>query len=73
MTRHPPARRAFLTGAIAAPVVALPASSLDPVKDAAAKLTAAMVARHGGKWSMQIDHETGFVLIRAHHELPSSA
>ena len=67
MTAHT-ARRAFLTGALAAPVAAtVPAISLvtiDPVTDATDKLVAAMAKRHGGQWQVHVDHEAGLVMVR---------
>jgi hypothetical protein len=65
------ARRSILGGALATSAAVLPiAVAADPAKDAADKLLAAMQARHGGVWSVHIDHHSGFVLIRAHGDLP---
>jgi hypothetical protein len=66
------ARRSILGGALATSAAVLPVAPVaaDPAKDAADKLLAAMQARHGGVWSVHIDHDTGFALIRAHGELP---
>jgi len=54
------ARRTFITGAIAMPASALAA---DSIETAAAKLTSAMVARHGGHWATIVNHEAEFILI----------
>jgi hypothetical protein len=59
-------RRALLAGAaLAVPATAaLPApKSDDPISDAANALAAAMQVRHGGRWSVTVDHENCFVLM----------
>lgn len=59
-----PDRRAFLTGALAAPAAAvLPVPAVDNIAEAARVLTDAMQARHGGQWRVTVDHTAEFVLI----------
>jgi hypothetical protein len=43
-------------------LAALPAPSVDRVKDAAEALAAAMQARHGEQWIAIVDHDAGFAL-----------
>lgn len=60
-------RRSLLAGVLATAVIAEVAEgapqSTDKVRQCAEMLAEAMRERHGGSWSIQVSHETGFVAV----------